>query len=86
MTGISIALSLGTSLILVVMMNDKLMGRIIGQYIPAAILSLILYIFLAIKGKRIQIKYWKLCTGNLYSVSSTFTVNEHFIVIRPNIN
>ena len=59
MTGISIALSLGTSLILVVMMNDKLMGRIIGQYIPAAILSLILYIFLAIKGKRIQIKYWK---------------------------
>lgn len=59
MTGVSVVLSLGTSLVLVLTMEDKLTGRIIGQYIPAAILSLILYIILALKGKRIQIKYWK---------------------------
>lgn len=59
MTGVSVVLSLGTSLVLVAVLHDKLMGRIIGQYIPIAILSLILYIVLAIKGKRIQIKYWK---------------------------
>lgn len=59
MTGVSIVLSLGTSLLLVICMENKLMGRIIGQYLPMTILSFVLYIFIALKGKKIKIEYWK---------------------------
>lgn len=47
------------SLILVLNMEDKLLGRALGQYIPSILLGAIIFFYLAYKGKRIKLKYWK---------------------------
>lgn len=57
----SIILSFGTailSVLLVVCMNNKLTGRILGSIIPTIILGLLFYVFFIKKGKKINIKYW----------------------------
>lgn len=58
----SVLLAGGTALIsvlLVLIMNDKLTGRIIGSVIPIVIIGLIFYIYFIKKGKRVKIEYWK---------------------------
>lgn len=53
-------LSTGLSLILVILCSNKLMGRTIGYFVPLIITSLILYIYLLGKGKKIiSLSYWK---------------------------
>lgn len=59
MTGVSVFLSLGFSLLLICSMDNKLSARIIGQYVPIAIMSLIIYILLMVKGKGVKISYCK---------------------------
>lgn len=58
----SLILSIGTamlSVILVVMMPDRLTGRVLGMVIPTIILGALFYMFFLVKGKYIKISYWK---------------------------
>lgn len=58
----SLILAVGTafiSVLLVITMDDKLAGRIIGSVIPTVIIGLIFYIYFIRKGKRIKIAYWR---------------------------
>lgn len=59
---ISLIVSIGTaalSVALVVTMDDRLAGRIAGTVIPTILVGLVLYLIIAIKGKRIKLTYWK---------------------------
>ncbi|MBQ9032165.1 MAG: oligosaccharide flippase family protein [Parasporobacterium sp.] len=47
------------SIILVTNLEDRLDGRILGSAIPTIIVGALLYIFIVIKGKRINYRYWK---------------------------
>lgn len=47
------------SVLLVVNMENKLYGRIIGSVIPTVIVGLILYFVLIKRGKKIKIEHWK---------------------------
>lgn len=51
--------TLGVSLVLVLLMKDKLTGRFIGQYITMGVVGLVFYVVLAVQGKRIKLEYWK---------------------------
>ncbi len=58
----SLAIAFGTaglSVLLVVLMEDKLRGRIFGSALPTVVLGLAFYIFFFIKGKKIKLEYWK---------------------------
>ena len=58
----SLIISIGTALLsvlLVVYMQNKLEGRIIGSVIPTVLLGIILYLFFIRKGKRVVPQYWK---------------------------
>lgn len=59
LTGICLVTSTLTSLVMVLFMEDKLAGRMYGYYIPQIVMALGIYIYIAVKGKRIQLKYWK---------------------------
>lgn len=59
MTGLSLVMSTVLSTILVLTMENKLTGRILGQYLPLVILGGILYMLIAQKGRRIRFSYWK---------------------------
>lgn len=59
---ISVLLAVSTaflSVLLVVNLNDKLFGRIIGSVLPTIIIGAALYIFFIKKGKKIKIECWK---------------------------
>lgn len=59
---ISIVLALSTSLLsvlLVLISENKLHGRILGSILPVVIIGIILYIFIIKKGKKLTISYWK---------------------------
>ncbi len=56
---ISALLSTTISVILVLLFNNKLMGRIYGYFIPLIIISFIIYVGLLKKGKSYSKKYWK---------------------------
>jgi len=59
-TSLSIAISTALlSVILVVNMENKLFGRIIGSAIPTILVGIILYIVLIKRGKKVNIKYWR---------------------------
>ena len=47
------------SLALVFAMDNRLSGRVIGSYVPTAIVGLILYGSLLFKGKKIKASHWK---------------------------
>ena len=47
------------SILLVIVLPDKLSGRIFGGVIPTIVIGGILYASMAIKGKNIRVKYWK---------------------------
>ena len=58
----SLLLSIGTALIsvlLVINMDNRLAGRIIGSVIPTVLLGIVFYLFFIRRGKRIKIEYWK---------------------------
>ena len=59
LTGICLVASTLCSLVLVLTMEDKLAGRLYGFYIPNIIMGAAIYVYILIKGKKIQIKYWK---------------------------
>ena len=59
---LSLGMSVGTALlsvILVLLLDSKLDGRVFGHVIPTLAVGIGIYIFLWIKGKRIDFKYWK---------------------------
>ncbi len=47
------------SVLLIVVMSNKLAGRVFGHIIPVAIVGLVLYIIIAKKGKKINFGVWK---------------------------
>lgn len=47
------------SLILVTKMENRLTGRIIGSVMPTIFVGSILYIIIGIRGKRIEVSFWK---------------------------
>lgn len=58
----SMILSLGTaiiSVILVIVMSNRLTGRILGSIIPTVLMGVAFYIYFIKKGKRINFNYWK---------------------------
>lgn len=58
----SLLLSVGTavvSVVLVLNMENRLTGRILGSVIPTVVLGTVLYLFFIKKGKRIRVSYWK---------------------------
>lgn len=59
LTGIMAVSSTLLSLGLVITMEDKLMGRILGYSIPYIIIGGIVFVLLVSKGKRIKVEYWK---------------------------
>lgn len=59
---ISIVLSLSTAILsvcLVVIMTDKLTGRILGAVVPTVIIGGIIYVYFLVKNKKIKSYYWK---------------------------
>lgn len=59
---ISLLVSLGTALlsvILVMLFQNKLTGRIIGNTLPTVFVGLVLFVLIATKGKKVRIAYWK---------------------------
>lgn len=58
-TAIMTVCSTGLSLLLVICMDDKLLGRAIGQYAPSIVIGAVIFIYLAVSGKKIKMKYWK---------------------------
>lgn len=70
---INVILSTGVSLLLVLLMNNSLQGRIIGYFIPLIALALIVYIYLLKSGKRITRKYWK------YAIRIAFPLIWHLL-------
>lgn len=59
LTGITILSSTFLSLAMVLLMEDKYAGRLIGNFLPYIIVGIIIYLYLWKKGKKIKIKYWK---------------------------
>lgn len=58
----SLIVSVGSSLLsvlLVMVMNDKLAGRIIGYVFPVIVLGLIIFIYYLIKIHKVYVRYWK---------------------------
>lgn len=47
------------SLFLVILLKDKLFGRIVGHYVPLIAINIFFYILYIINGKRISIDHWK---------------------------
>lgn len=59
-TSLFIAISTSLlSVLLVVFMNNKLAGRIIGSVLPTIIVGILLYVILLKRGKKVKISYWK---------------------------
>lgn len=58
----SLFISLGTvtvSIVLIVNMPDRLMGRVLGSAVPTVMGGILLMTYLVIKGRRIRLIYWK---------------------------
>ena len=70
---LSAVLSTGISVLLVILMQNQLMGRIIGYFVPLIIISFVVYIMLLKKGKRISKKYWK------YALMVSFPLIWHLL-------
>ena len=59
LTALASLLATGLSVAFVLFFEDKLSGRIYGHYIPFVLIGAVIYVYLAIKGKKIKIEYWK---------------------------
>lgn len=56
---ISIFLSTGLSLILVLLSSQKLEARIVGYYLPLIVINFVIYAYLMKSAKHISYKYWR---------------------------
>lgn len=59
LTGVGVVGSCMLSLILVITMQNKLDARVYGQYVPYIFIGIVLYVFVAKKGKKIHFPYYK---------------------------
>lgn len=59
LTGIMTISGTLLSLVMVILMGNKLSGRIYGFYIPHIIIGFFIFVFIAFIGKKIKIEYWK---------------------------
>lgn len=59
LTGIMTVSGTLLSLLMVILMQDKLAGRLYGYYIPHIVLSGCVFVLLIIRGKKIKTEYWK---------------------------
>lgn len=58
----SVFLSISTaiiSVVLVINLNNKFFGRVIGSIVPTIVLGIIFYIYFIRKGKKVRVQYWK---------------------------
>lgn len=58
-TWITLIASTGGSLILVLLMNDRLLGRSIGNYLVIVAVDIILWTYILLKGRCVSPRYWK---------------------------
>lgn len=58
-TGIGVIGSNGLSILLILIMSEKLNARVIGYFVPYIILGMVLYILLIKKGKTIKFHYYR---------------------------
>lgn len=58
-TWITLVASTGGSLALVLLMNDRLMGRAIGNYLIIATVDVVLWVYILLKGRCVSPHYWK---------------------------
>lgn len=63
----------GLSVILVVLMEKKLLGRILGSVLPVAVIGFFIWILMIRKSRRIQVKYWK------YAIPFTLPFIPHLL-------
>lgn len=59
LTGISIVITSLFSVLLVLILNNKLDARVYGQYIPAIVIGIFMYLLIMYRGKHVRIKYYK---------------------------
>lgn len=59
LTGISLVSATLLSLGLVLLLDNKLIGRYFGYYVPHIIMGALIYVYLAAKGKKVKLQYWK---------------------------
>jgi len=74
----SVLLALSTaipSVILVVKMQNKLMGRILGAVISFALIGLVFYVFFIIKARKISVYYW------LYAIPICLSYIPHVLLL-----
>lgn len=85
LTGAMTALGTLSALLLVFLLPDKLSGRIYGFYSPYAVIGLGIFVYLAIKGKRIRTAYWKyaaaICLPLIPHVLSLYLLSSSDIII-----
>ena len=62
LTGIMAVSGTLLAFLLVLLMQDKLAGRIIGFYSPFIVFGAAIFVFLAFKGRRIKTRYWSYAT------------------------
>ncbi len=76
----SVVLSTLVSLILVILMQDKLLGRILGQYGTLFLVDSAIYIYILVKGKRIKFSECKyaiiICLPLIPHLLSKFVLNQ----------
>ncbi len=85
---LSVLSATGLSLICVLTFSNKLLGRILGYYVPLIVINLCIYIYILLKAKRISARYWKyalriaaplivhLLAGNLLNSSDRVMINS----------
>lgn len=88
----SLIVSIGTaglSVALVMLMGNKLTGRILGSVLPTVIIGIWLYIYIIWKGKRVKLSYWKyalpICLPYIPHLLSTTLLNSMDRVMITNI-
>ena len=59
LTGIMMGSGTILSVVLVILMENKLTGRLVGYYSPFILFGLGIFILIAARGKRIKTEYWK---------------------------
>lgn len=89
LTVISAFLSSLIGLLIVFFAGNKLLGRIIGNYVPLIVLYLFVYVYLLTRASKISTKYWKyaliiaipsaihLLAGNVLSVSDRIMITNY---------
>lgn len=85
LTGLVSILAVLLSIVLIFLLEDKLTGRMLGNYLPYILLGAVLYLLLAIRGKRIRLCYWKssmmICLPLVPHVLSLFLLSSSSKII-----